>query len=77
VTLFRDSKGKYQPKPFTLRLKQAKDGALLATFTVDAAQFAAVSAGQVGRSGGSGRVRLFGPRLGGLLLLYFLYTSTC
>ena len=47
MTLFRDSKGKYQPKPFTLRLKQAKDGALLATYTVDAAQFATVSAGQV------------------------------
>ena len=40
VTLYRNSKGKYQPKPFTLRLKQALDGALLATFVVDAAQFA-------------------------------------
>jgi hypothetical protein len=40
VTLYRDSKGKYQPKAFTLMLKQVKDKALLATFVVDASQFA-------------------------------------
>lgn len=40
VTLYRDAKGKYQPKAFTLMLKQGKDQGLLATFVVDASQFA-------------------------------------
>ena len=41
VTLYRDAKGKYEQKAFLLKLKQASDGVVLATYVIEAAQFAA------------------------------------
>jgi hypothetical protein len=38
VTLYRDSKGAFQTKIFTLRLKRASDGLEIASFALDASQ---------------------------------------
>jgi hypothetical protein len=46
VTLYKDpKKGTFQSKPFTLKLRSASGGDLLATYTLDAAQFANISGG--------------------------------